>query len=142
MNRNRSAPASTPSGRRDFAAETQAAVHRFLDQTDESELVALLSQWGGSVPFGSFVIGPTDSVDDGTATVTLWDSDDPVDSRWPFRARLSRNDDGAWRLKDIRAQCASCFGLGVVERGRACETCDGGGWGVLTDQARSLISRG
>ena len=141
MNRNRSAPASKSSGRWNFADETQAEVHRFLDQTDESELVALLREWGGSAPFGSFVIGPTDSIEDGAATVTLWDSDDPVDSRWPFRARLRRNEDGVWRLQDIRAQCASCFGSGVVEHGCLCETCDGSGWGVLTDRARTLISR-
>lgn len=99
------------------------------------------------------------------ATFLLEDSGDPVGSRWPYKAFLRRLDGKrrrrwvvhkttgqivrstysneafwvglthGWGVTSIVAQCASCFGSGVLEgyESGLCRTCAGQGWGLADE---------
>lgn len=106
----------------------------YIQSVPEAELDALLRASGCAAPMGDFVVGETVASDStGVATVELWDSAEAPDYRWPYRACLVQVA-GGWNVRDIRAQCAGCFGSGFLDDElRLCDICDGGGWGVGLD---------
>jgi hypothetical protein len=113
-------------------AASQALI-RYLAATPAAVLDASMEAWGCPPPLGELVVGPAKAVSARGVEVTLWDSSEDPDNRWPYRAWLEWKD-GTWIIERIVAQCASCFGTGFVEdEQRECDTCDGSGWGVRTD---------
>ncbi len=59
----------------------------------------------------------------------------------PVLAIVDLDGDGDWRLRSLRGQCASCFGVGVApDDAGICDTCGGEGWGVADSTPLDLSS--
>ena len=129
MNRRGSA-VSTPVAPEPGAPDPTASLASILERTNDSEMVRMLSHWGCAPPLGRFIVGPVEAATSNEAIVTMWDSHDSEQSRWPFRSLLRRAPRGDWQLCEIVDECLSCFGSGLVEFEMPCDTCDGSGWGV------------
>ncbi len=130
---------SSSAGTSDPGEAASAAVAAYLARTPDAELGARLNEWSCPPPIGSFTLGPSEVAAQDVVNVTLWDSHEAPQHRWPYRARvLLRN--GEWLVQRVDSQCTSCFGTGwLPDEDRQCDTCDGSGWGVCSDDAQSEI---
>ena len=120
-------------------AEAEDALRRFLTW-DRERQEAAFTVWGTPPPLGEFVVGPALICGQGRVTFLLWDSVDPPESRFPYRAILVRRPEGTWAIRTIQSQCTACLGTGLVEAdSELCDSCNAEGWGVASGRKRTVV---
>ena len=119
--------------------EARDALSQFLAWEDDRRAAAF-AIWGTPAPVGRFVIGPPLVHSRERVTFLLWDSADPPEARFPYRAMLLRRRDGQWAIRSIQSQCTACFGTGLVEAdSQLCDSCQAEGWGVSNGRKRPVV---